>query len=207
MRCTRYSIAVTTPKLPPPPRRPQRRSVFCSSVARTKWPSAVTMSKASALSQARPKRRPSRPKPPPSVRPDRAGVRDGARGGRKSESGAFMVELAEQGPGLQIGACRFRFDAHALHGLQVDDEPAIAGGLAGNAVAAGAHRGEQPVLPREVDGAPHVGRARAAGDQRGLPVEHPVPHAAARVIGRIALEQEVAAAGSRRIPRSRIRAA
>jgi hypothetical protein len=65
----RYSIAVTTPKLPPPPRSPHRRSAFSSSLARTKWPSAVTMSKASALSQVSPKRRPRRPKPPPSVSP------------------------------------------------------------------------------------------------------------------------------------------
>ena len=121
-----------------------------------------------------------------------AGVRDDARGGRKSKRGAFMVELPEQGPAVHIGARRFRFDAHALHGLQVDDESAIAGRLARNAVAAGADRGEQLVLAREVDGAPHVGRPRATGDQRGLLVEHPVPHAAARVIGRIALEQEVA---------------
>ena len=67
--CRRYSNAVTTPKLPPPPRRPQSRSGFSSSLARTTAPSAVTTSAASRLSHAGPWRRAIQPRPPPSVRP------------------------------------------------------------------------------------------------------------------------------------------
>ena len=66
---SRNSNSVTTPKLPPPPRRPQNRSGFSVAVARTIAPSAVTTVYASTLSQARPNWRASQPMPPPSVRP------------------------------------------------------------------------------------------------------------------------------------------
>ena len=65
----RNSSAVTTPKLPPPPRSAQSRSGFSSADARTSSPSAVTSSAASRLSQARPCLRSSQPEPPPSVSP------------------------------------------------------------------------------------------------------------------------------------------
>src|SRR6185503_6168 len=61
--------SVTTPKLPPPPRRPKNRSGFSDAEARTVRPSAVTTVYLSTLSQASPHRRASQPIPPPSVRP------------------------------------------------------------------------------------------------------------------------------------------
>ena len=67
--CRSNSNDVTTPKLPPPPRVPQKSSGFSSALACTMSPLAVTMSTLRTLSSARPKRRATRPKPPPSVRP------------------------------------------------------------------------------------------------------------------------------------------
>src|SRR5215218_10345093 len=67
--CRVSSSAVTTPKLPPPPRSAHSSSGFSVADARTRRPSAVTSSAASRLSQARPCLRSSQPEPPPSVRP------------------------------------------------------------------------------------------------------------------------------------------
>src|SRR5262249_60879874 len=64
-----YSKEVTTPKLPPPPRRPQKRSGCSLALAWRNWPSAVTISAARRVSQARPYLPASQPRPPPSGRP------------------------------------------------------------------------------------------------------------------------------------------
>ena len=60
---------VTTPKLPPPPLSPMKRSGFSAVLAVTTCPSAVTTSAAIRLSEVRPQRRSSQPLPLPSVRP------------------------------------------------------------------------------------------------------------------------------------------
>ncbi len=60
---------VTMPKLPPPPRRAQSRSLWACSLASTNVPSASTTSAAIRLSTVSPKRRDKYPIPPPSVRP------------------------------------------------------------------------------------------------------------------------------------------
>ena len=67
--CARNRNDVTTPKLPPPPRRPQNRSGWSSSLAATSSPSAVTTSAPTRLSTLRPCLRVSHPIPPPRVRP------------------------------------------------------------------------------------------------------------------------------------------
>src|SRR5712691_11127604 len=68
-RCSRYSKEVTTPKFPPPPRTPQKRSACSVALAVRNWPSAVTMSTERRLSEARPYWRASQPQPPPRVTP------------------------------------------------------------------------------------------------------------------------------------------
>ncbi len=60
---------VTIPKLPPPPRRPQKRSGFSCSLATTNSPSAVTTSHERRLSIVRPYFRIRWPMPPPRVSP------------------------------------------------------------------------------------------------------------------------------------------
>src|SRR3989304_2311075 len=67
--CRRYSNRVTMPKLPPPPRRPQNRSAFSSSLAWTTSPSARTTSAPIMLSTVYPSLRSSQPEPLPSVSP------------------------------------------------------------------------------------------------------------------------------------------
>src|SRR5262249_59108335 len=61
--------AVTTQKLPPPPRSAQNRSALFVSPAVTTLPSARTTSADNRLSMVRPYSRVRYPIPPPSVRP------------------------------------------------------------------------------------------------------------------------------------------
>src|SRR5947199_1672124 len=67
--CSLTSNSVTTPKLPPPPRRAQNKSELFTTSARSREPSAVTSVKASTLSQDNPNLRVSHPVPPPRTRP------------------------------------------------------------------------------------------------------------------------------------------
>src|SRR5262249_57013224 len=64
----RYSKEVTTPKFPPPPRTPQKRSACSVSLATLHVPSAVTMSTEVRLSDTSPYLYPSQPWPPPRLR-------------------------------------------------------------------------------------------------------------------------------------------
>src|SRR5881275_609655 len=67
--CRRNVNEVTTPKLPPPPRRAHNRSGCSAALTRSHLPSAVTSSAAVRLSHVSPNLRPMRPTPPPSVKP------------------------------------------------------------------------------------------------------------------------------------------
>src|SRR3712207_7505014 len=72
----RYSKEVTTPKLPPPPLMPQKRSAFSVSLAVRNLPSALTRSTDTRLSEDSPYLRLSQPIPPPKVSPaDRKSTR------------------------------------------------------------------------------------------------------------------------------------
>src|SRR5215469_6196421 len=68
--CNRTSNSVTTPKLPPPPRKAQNKSAFSLALARTTELSAVTSVNCSTLSHDNPNRRVSHPVPPPRIRPE-----------------------------------------------------------------------------------------------------------------------------------------
>src|SRR3954453_11782041 len=67
--CASNRNEVTMPKLPPPPRTAQNRSVFSSALATTKLPSASTISTESRLSIVSPYFRVRCPNPPPNVSP------------------------------------------------------------------------------------------------------------------------------------------
>jgi hypothetical protein len=65
----RYSSEVTIPKLPLPPRIPQKRSGFSEAFAVSRRPSAVTTSALMTLSRASPYLACKWPQPPPNVSP------------------------------------------------------------------------------------------------------------------------------------------
>ncbi len=95
-------------------------------------------------------------------------------GGGQTEGLRLAIELAPREAGLRAHAPPGSVHAHALHGRQVQQEPAFDGGVAGHRVPAPAHRKRHAVLAREVDGSHHVGRAGGARDHRGPPIEHGV---------------------------------
>src|SRR5205823_8437634 len=67
------ALPISIPKLPPPPRTAQNRSGCSSSAARMSEPLASRIRTDRRLSDVRPQRRLSQPKPPPSVRPAKIG--------------------------------------------------------------------------------------------------------------------------------------
>src|SRR5258708_21110371 len=68
--CNFTSNSLTTPKLPPPPRKAQYSSGFSLELARARELSAVTSVNPSTLSQDNPNFRVSHPVPPPKISPD-----------------------------------------------------------------------------------------------------------------------------------------
>ena len=143
--CSRNSNPVTTPKLPLPPRTPQKRSGFSAALAWRSCPSAVTMSTDSRLSIDIPNRRASRPKPPPNVRPPTP-VCDTVPSGVTNP--CAMVSLStwpSSVPPATFTRRAPRIHANSAEVRQVDLHAAIARRLTGVAVTAALHRDQQIV--------------------------------------------------------------
>ncbi len=181
------------PKLPPPPRSPHSSSGFSSSLACTSWPSAVTTSAASRLSQVRPTLRISQPMPPPSVNPAIPVVDTSPPVTASPNAWVSWSKSAHVAAALGDGGAAGGVDAHAGHGRQVDDHAAVAGGEAGKRVPAAADGDEQVLAAREVDRAHDVGDAGAADDQRRPPVVGAVPDRARLVVAVVVGADELAA--------------
>ena len=79
--------------------------------------------------------------------PADAGVRHRAGRRHEPERHRLVVEFAEQAAAGDVRRARLRVDVHATHARQVDLHAALAGRLAGVAVAAALH-GEQQVVLR-----------------------------------------------------------
>ena len=90
-------------------------------------------------------------------------------------------------------------DLDAVHGQQVDHQATVAGGVAGEAMSAAAHRDQQVVGTRETDSAHHVLRHRAAGYQGRMPVEIRVPNPASAVVAGITRQQQLSLQGGAQI--------
>src|SRR5216683_7365575 len=112
--CTWNSNEVTTPKLPPPPRRPQNKSSFRKALAISSWPSAVTTSADTRLSRATMfAHQPTEPAAQGQARD--AGCRNEATGGGEPESLKVMVQLAPRGATFDARCARHRIDPHGFH--------------------------------------------------------------------------------------------
>ena len=92
-----------------------------------------------------------------------------------------------------------RIDAHAVHLRQVDHQALLAHRLAGEAVAAAAHRQQQLVRRRELHRLHDVGGAAAARDQRRMAIEGAVPDAPRGVVAGAVAQQQLAAQARREI--------
>ena len=97
----------------------------------------------------------------------------------------LAVELLPEHAALRAHRPRGGIDVDALHRREVDHQPAVGDGGAGDVVPAAADRELPALLARGVDRADDVRRPAAAGDQRGPPVDQPVVDATHLVVGRI----------------------
>ena len=183
--CSRYSKEVTTPKFPPPPRRAQKRSA-CS-VAVTVWilPLAVTRSAEIRLSHASPYRCARWPQPPPSVTPAIPVVEIWPPVVARPKAWVSRSNSPHVTPGSARRAV-LGIDPCAFHRRQVDHQTVVACGVAGDVVAATAHRHQQLMRASEVKGIDDVGGPAAACDHRRPFIDHTIPDSAGVVVADLA---------------------
>ena len=162
------------PKLPPPPRIAQKRSGFESADAVRTLPSALTTC---GLDEVVAREAVLAPQPAVAAaerEPGDAGVRDHAARRDQPERLGLPVDVRPERAALHVRQASLGVDLHAAHRREVDQHAAVDRRQPGDRVAAAAHRHDQAVVAREVHRVDHVGRARAADHQRGLPVVHRV---------------------------------
>ena len=95
------------------------------------------------------------------------------------------VELRPGQAGAEAAGTGRGIDLDVLHRAGVDHEAVVAAGVPGDRMAAAADGDDQVVLARVGQGELHVGRARAARDQRRPLVEDAVEPPARRVVVRM----------------------
>src|SRR5829696_3556145 len=163
--CSRNWKRVATPKLPPPPRMAQNRSGWCWSSIWRIWPSAVTSSAASRLSMVRPCLRTRNPIPPPRVSPPIP--TDPVSPNPVASPSAPTLGVGAGGEaGLGPGGAALAVDLQGGHGRQVEDDPAVAGAVAGQAVAAAADGQLQPAVAGQADHPGDLGRGGGPDHRR-----------------------------------------
>src|SRR5205823_6639627 len=111
-----------------------------------------------------------------------AGARDLAAGRGQAMDGGGGVELGPGHARLGPHGSGRRVDLDGAHRRQVDHQAALGDGLAGDVVAAAPDRHLAAGLPPETDGVDDVGRRGAAGDDRGVLVDHAVVDATGVVV-------------------------
>ena len=183
--CTRYVNAVATPKLPPPPRRAQKRS-GCDVGAHVQHLTGrrheldgdeVVGSEAVLRHQ---------PAEPAAERvPADPGRRDRPAGDRESMLGRRVVELAPQDAALRAKGLRGRIDVDPLHLGEVDHDAAVRDSTAGDVVAAAANGHLEPCLTGDREGGDDVGRSMRPNDHRRPFVDEPVVDGADCVVARV----------------------
>ena len=161
--CAANSKAVTIPKLPPPPRSAQNSSAFSSAVAGTTSPSAVTISARDQVVQ-----RQAVLADLPADATGQASVRRRRRSWCRPTRSPGQCARAHRRPAprwrrrrcARCGAPRRR--PRRRQPAEVDDDPAVVGAEAREAVAAAAH-GQRRACPRATG--PPPARPDAAGPQ------------------------------------------
>ena len=179
------SKLVTTPKFPPPPRSPQKRSAFSVSLARTWRPSAVTTSAESRLSTVMPYFRLSQPKPPPSVRPATPVVELMPSGVARPCACAAASKSASVQPGSTVARRAFGSTWTRFISDRSIMRPSSQTALPAMLCPPPRIETSRLLLARELDGLDDIFGRRAAGDQRRPAVDHGVPDLAHLVVARV----------------------
>ena len=153
------------PKLPPPPRTPQKRSAFSSALAFTNSPSAVTRSTETSWSIVSPCLRMIQPMPPPSVSPATPVCVTMPDGTASPNACVSWSSSPSRTPACTravraSGSTRMPFIGERSITSRRRDRQAREG------VPAAAHGDRQAALLPEPHGGDHVRDAGAASDQR-----------------------------------------
>ena len=172
--CSRSSSAVTTPKLPPPPRSAQNSSGCSSADARIGSPLAVISSTARMLSTVRPCLRSSQPEPPPSASPATPGARHAPADGGEPVLLGGGVDLAPGQAAADADDPPLRVDDQLAQAADVDHEAVLDERRAGDRVAAAAHRDAHAAHPRERERGADLVRMGDAGDVARARLDHRV---------------------------------
>ena len=117
--------------------------------------------------------------------PGDAGLGHHAHRDRQPERLGLAVQVADGHAALRPDRSRAGVDPHGAHRRQVDDQAAVADGVARHVVPAAAHGDRQTVLAPEGHGGPNVGDPDALHDEPRALVHHAVPHRAGLVVAGI----------------------
>ena len=132
---------------------------------------------------------PARPHQPADAAAEReardAGGGDEPASGCESERLRLVVELGPGEAALGLRGSRGGVHPDALHAGEVDHDPSVAGGEAGEAVLASANRHEQVLAACEFHRLADVRHSRAANDRRRVLVDRAVPHGTRLVVARV----------------------
>ena len=100
-----------------------------------------------------------------------AGGRDHATGDGQAEYLGLPVDLSPGRASLDAHGLVGRIDPDTVHVAEVEHQAAIDGAVAGDMVATGPNREQEPVVPGEVHTVDDVGFARAADDETGPAID------------------------------------
>ena len=135
---------------------------------------------------ARPYLRASQPIPPPSVRPEIPTEPASPNGVARPWAAAATVYSDAVSPACAHASAPIGVDVEALHGAEIEDDPAVVRAVAREAVPATADRQAQAGFAGERDGPRDVLRVGSADDQRGVPIGRGIVDLARQVVVRAA---------------------
>jgi hypothetical protein len=103
-------------------------------------------------------------------------VADDPAGDAEAVRLALPIQVGHRASTVDLDGAGRRIHARSGHCGQVDDDAAVTHGVPGHRMRAATHRDPQLVVPAEPDRRHHIGRARAAGDQRRPSLDVSVPY-------------------------------
>jgi hypothetical protein len=94
----------------------------------------------------------------------------------------LAVKLLPDDAGFGLSRLPARIDMDGLHSRQVDHKGIVVYCFSGYAMPTSPYRNQQIVLSRETDRLHDIGSAGALSDERGVAIDHGVPHPTRLVI-------------------------
>src|SRR5215475_3281079 len=124
-----------------------------------------------------------------------AGVGSGTERGDEPGRLTLAIERGEQDTWLRPGHTFVPIECDLAHRRQIDHQPALAGRVPREAVAATLHGGQQGMRACELHGVHDVLAALAVGNERGMPIDRAIPYAPRPVVSGISGQKELSLEG------------